>query len=137
MTTGLEKGSGPVAVGGAGFTESTVLANVYADSKGTGYATEQYSALRARPSGRPDRRKRCNELRDACEAAGPSSVRICPPRVVGWRKSVFTQRIFMPGRGPQQPVPVFFLCPRKNISPHNCRLSSRHNRSVASSAPDR
>ena len=29
--SGLEKGSGPVAVGGAGFTESTVLANVYAD----------------------------------------------------------------------------------------------------------
>jgi osmoprotectant transport system substrate-binding protein len=28
---GLQKGSGPVAVGGAGFTESTVLANVYAD----------------------------------------------------------------------------------------------------------
>jgi osmoprotectant transport system substrate-binding protein len=31
VTDGLEKGSGPVAVGGAGFTESTVLANVYAD----------------------------------------------------------------------------------------------------------
>ena len=30
VTDGLEKGSGPVAVGGAGFTESTVLANVYA-----------------------------------------------------------------------------------------------------------
>jgi osmoprotectant transport system substrate-binding protein len=29
--SGLEKGSGPVAVGGAGFTESTILANVYAD----------------------------------------------------------------------------------------------------------
>ena len=31
ITSGLQKGSGPVAVGGAGFTESTVLANVYAD----------------------------------------------------------------------------------------------------------
>jgi osmoprotectant transport system substrate-binding protein len=31
VTDGLEKGSGPIAVGGAGFTESTVLANVYAD----------------------------------------------------------------------------------------------------------
>jgi osmoprotectant transport system substrate-binding protein len=31
VTSGLQKGSGPVAVGGAGFTESTVLANVYAD----------------------------------------------------------------------------------------------------------
>jgi osmoprotectant transport system substrate-binding protein len=31
ITSGLDKGSGPVAVGGAGFTESTVLANVYAD----------------------------------------------------------------------------------------------------------
>jgi osmoprotectant transport system substrate-binding protein len=31
VTDGLEQGSGPVAVGGAGFTESTVLANVYAD----------------------------------------------------------------------------------------------------------
>ena len=29
--TGCSKGSGPVAVGGADFTESTVLANVYAD----------------------------------------------------------------------------------------------------------
>jgi osmoprotectant transport system substrate-binding protein len=29
--SGLDKGSGPVAVGGAGFTESTILANVYAD----------------------------------------------------------------------------------------------------------
>jgi osmoprotectant transport system substrate-binding protein len=29
--SGLQKGSGPVAVGGAGFTESTILANVYAD----------------------------------------------------------------------------------------------------------
>ena len=31
ITSGLQQGSGPVAVGGAGFTESTVLANVYAD----------------------------------------------------------------------------------------------------------
>jgi osmoprotectant transport system substrate-binding protein len=31
VTTGLAKGSGPIAVGGANFTESTVLANVYAD----------------------------------------------------------------------------------------------------------
>jgi osmoprotectant transport system substrate-binding protein len=31
ITSGLQKGSGAVAVGGAGFTESTVLANVYAD----------------------------------------------------------------------------------------------------------
>jgi osmoprotectant transport system substrate-binding protein len=31
VTEGLEQGSGPIAVGGAGFTESTVLANVYAD----------------------------------------------------------------------------------------------------------
>jgi osmoprotectant transport system substrate-binding protein len=31
ITSGLQKGSGPVAVGGAGFTESTILANVYAD----------------------------------------------------------------------------------------------------------
>jgi osmoprotectant transport system substrate-binding protein len=31
VTDGLEQGSGPIAVGGAGFTESTVLANVYAD----------------------------------------------------------------------------------------------------------
>ena len=31
VTEGLQQGSGPVAVGGAGFTESTVLANVYAD----------------------------------------------------------------------------------------------------------
>ena len=31
ITSGLQKGSGPVAVGGAAFTESTVLANVYAD----------------------------------------------------------------------------------------------------------
>ena len=31
VTDGLQQGSGPVAVGGAGFTESTVLANVYAD----------------------------------------------------------------------------------------------------------
>ena len=31
VTDGLQKGSGPVAVGGAAFTESTVLANVYAD----------------------------------------------------------------------------------------------------------
>jgi osmoprotectant transport system substrate-binding protein len=31
VTDGLAKGSGPVAVGGAGFTESAVLANVYAD----------------------------------------------------------------------------------------------------------
>jgi osmoprotectant transport system substrate-binding protein len=31
VTDGLEKGSGAVAVGGANFTESTVLANVYAD----------------------------------------------------------------------------------------------------------
>jgi osmoprotectant transport system substrate-binding protein len=31
VTDGLEQGSGPVAVGGAGFTESTVLANVYAN----------------------------------------------------------------------------------------------------------
>jgi osmoprotectant transport system substrate-binding protein len=31
VTDGLEQGSGPIAVGGAGFTESTILANVYAD----------------------------------------------------------------------------------------------------------
>jgi osmoprotectant transport system substrate-binding protein len=31
VTDGLEQGSGPIAVGGAGFTESLVLANVYAD----------------------------------------------------------------------------------------------------------
>ncbi len=31
ITEGLEQGSGPIAVGGAGFTESIVLANVYAD----------------------------------------------------------------------------------------------------------
>jgi osmoprotectant transport system substrate-binding protein len=31
VTDGLETGSGPIAVGGAAFTESTVLANVYAD----------------------------------------------------------------------------------------------------------
>jgi len=31
VTDGLQKGSGAVAVGGANFTESTVLANVYAD----------------------------------------------------------------------------------------------------------
>jgi osmoprotectant transport system substrate-binding protein len=31
VTDGLQKGSGKVAVGGANFTESTVLANVYAD----------------------------------------------------------------------------------------------------------
>jgi len=31
VTDGLEKGSGPIAVGGANFTESLVLANVYAD----------------------------------------------------------------------------------------------------------
>src|SRR3954469_7298580 len=31
VTSGLQKGSGPVAVGGAAFTESTILANVYAD----------------------------------------------------------------------------------------------------------
>src|SRR4051812_32247905 len=31
VTSGLQQGTGPVAVGGAGFTESTVLANVYAD----------------------------------------------------------------------------------------------------------
>jgi osmoprotectant transport system substrate-binding protein len=31
VTDGLEQGSGPVAVGGAGFTESIVLANVYAN----------------------------------------------------------------------------------------------------------
>jgi osmoprotectant transport system substrate-binding protein len=31
VTDGLEQGSGTVAVGGANFTESTVLANVYAD----------------------------------------------------------------------------------------------------------
>jgi osmoprotectant transport system substrate-binding protein len=31
VTDGLDQGSGPVAVGGANFTESTVLANVYAD----------------------------------------------------------------------------------------------------------
>jgi osmoprotectant transport system substrate-binding protein len=30
VTEGLEQGSGPIAVGGANFTESTVLANVYA-----------------------------------------------------------------------------------------------------------
>jgi osmoprotectant transport system substrate-binding protein len=31
VTDGLEQGSGPIAVGGANFTESTVLANVYAE----------------------------------------------------------------------------------------------------------
>ena len=31
VTDGLEQGSGAVAVGGAGFTESIVLANIYAD----------------------------------------------------------------------------------------------------------
>jgi osmoprotectant transport system substrate-binding protein len=31
VTDGLEQGSGPISVGGAGFTESKVLANVYAD----------------------------------------------------------------------------------------------------------
>ncbi|MGY1820633.1 glycine betaine ABC transporter substrate-binding protein [Geodermatophilus sp. SYSU D00079] len=31
VTDGLEQGSGPIAVGGANFTESTILANVYAD----------------------------------------------------------------------------------------------------------
>ncbi|TFV90576.1 glycine betaine ABC transporter substrate-binding protein [Blastococcus sp. CT_GayMR16] len=31
VADGLEQGSGAIAVGGAGFTESTVLANVYAD----------------------------------------------------------------------------------------------------------
>jgi osmoprotectant transport system substrate-binding protein len=31
VTDGLEQGSGPITVGGANFTESTVLANVYAD----------------------------------------------------------------------------------------------------------
>jgi osmoprotectant transport system substrate-binding protein len=30
-TTALEQGSGPIAVGGSNFTESTILANVYAD----------------------------------------------------------------------------------------------------------
>jgi osmoprotectant transport system substrate-binding protein len=30
VTDGLEQGSGPIAVGGAGFTESLVLANIYA-----------------------------------------------------------------------------------------------------------
>ncbi|RFU22203.1 glycine betaine ABC transporter substrate-binding protein [Geodermatophilus marinus] len=30
-TSGLEQGSGPIVVGGANFTESTILANVYAD----------------------------------------------------------------------------------------------------------
>ena len=30
VTEGLEQGSGPVAVGGAAFTESTILANIYA-----------------------------------------------------------------------------------------------------------
>jgi osmoprotectant transport system substrate-binding protein len=32
VTDGLEQGSGPIAVGGATFTESTVLANVYAQA---------------------------------------------------------------------------------------------------------
>jgi osmoprotectant transport system substrate-binding protein len=31
VTDGLEQGSGPIAVGGANFTESVILANVYAD----------------------------------------------------------------------------------------------------------
>ena len=31
VTEGLEQGSGPIAVGGAGFTESTILATIYAD----------------------------------------------------------------------------------------------------------
>lgn len=31
VTDGLDKGSGAIAVGGAGFTESTILANIYAD----------------------------------------------------------------------------------------------------------
>jgi osmoprotectant transport system substrate-binding protein len=34
VTEGLEQGSGPIAVGGAGFTESTILANIYADVLG-------------------------------------------------------------------------------------------------------
>ncbi len=34
VTQGLQQGSGPVAVGGAGFTESTILANIYADVLG-------------------------------------------------------------------------------------------------------
>ncbi|MGY1632622.1 glycine betaine ABC transporter substrate-binding protein [Geodermatophilus sp. SYSU D01186] len=34
VTDGLEQGSGTIAVGGANFTESTVLANVYADVLG-------------------------------------------------------------------------------------------------------
>ncbi len=34
VTEGLEQGSGPVTVGGAGFTESTILANIYADVLG-------------------------------------------------------------------------------------------------------
>lgn len=31
VTQGLEQGSGPIVVGGANFTESTILANIYAD----------------------------------------------------------------------------------------------------------
>ncbi len=31
VTDGLEQGSGPIAVGGANFTESVILANIYAD----------------------------------------------------------------------------------------------------------
>ncbi|SOE00745.1 glycine betaine ABC transporter substrate-binding protein [Blastococcus haudaquaticus] len=34
VTEGLEQGSGAVAVGGAGFTESTILANIYAEVLG-------------------------------------------------------------------------------------------------------
>ncbi|MGY1747217.1 glycine betaine ABC transporter substrate-binding protein [Blastococcus sp. SYSU D00695] len=34
VTEGLEQGSGPIAVGEAGFTESTILANIYADVLG-------------------------------------------------------------------------------------------------------
>jgi osmoprotectant transport system substrate-binding protein len=38
VTQGLKKGSGPVVVGGSNFTESTVLANIYADVlKAAGY----------------------------------------------------------------------------------------------------
>jgi osmoprotectant transport system substrate-binding protein len=34
VTEGLQQGGGPISVGGAGFTESTILANIYADVLG-------------------------------------------------------------------------------------------------------
>ena len=46
----------------------------------------------------PDHRKRRSGPRDARARGSISSVRICPPRVVGCRKSVLTQRIFIEKR---------------------------------------